>query len=318
MSYGTRLSIQKRFHNLLGLFLLLVEIAVPAPGRPGHQQVGDGAGTRNSSLTAETRSQKLEITQLSAANHSTIPESFVFVARDIDTYAVLRQAVTTLPDQNEEFFHSNVIVAVFLGQRRTGGFGIDITADENGGLRIVERKPPKGAMVKMVLSTPYRVVAVSAGQDAPLSLSLDETWRNRLRTYRLVDGELMISGGIAGKKQTFKLQGRVDVMRVAELCTFFFEVQTLESRSNRKLSDVASGKVEPAEKLDLTRVSALELTGAIRSPFRITARFAKEDQELSLHLQTVPATGVSDNFTATAFMKLIAISPQPKDTAVTI
>lgn len=63
---------------------------------------------------------------------------------------------------------SQMAVAVFLGLRRTGGYGVEITSVGYEGTRLVvryaERRPAPGAFVPQMLSTPY-VVKVLARSD---------------------------------------------------------------------------------------------------------------------------------------------------------
>src|SRR5712664_4042100 len=63
-----------------------------------------------------------DIKQLAAGNHCTVVESFVFVARDAQTYQALKTLKINVPDQDAGFFSSHAVIAAFLGQRRTGGF----------------------------------------------------------------------------------------------------------------------------------------------------------------------------------------------------
>ena len=55
----------------------------------------------------------------------------------------------------------HMAIAVFLGMRRTGGYGVDIAAVEKAGGRLVirfsERKPAAGSFVPQVLTTPYLI-----------------------------------------------------------------------------------------------------------------------------------------------------------------
>jgi len=63
-------------------------------------------------------------------------------------------------------FEKEMIVAVFLGEKPTGGYKVEITAIEEdrgkGRLRVVVRegKPPAGAMVIQALTQPYHIVRV--------------------------------------------------------------------------------------------------------------------------------------------------------------
>ncbi len=63
---------------------------------------------------------------------------------------------------------SQMAVAIFLGLRRTGGYGVEITALDYQGTRLVvryaERRPAAGGFVPQMLTTPY-VVKVLARSD---------------------------------------------------------------------------------------------------------------------------------------------------------
>lgn len=65
---------------------------------------------------------------------------------------------------------SQMAVAVFLGLRRTGGYGVEITSVGYEGTRLVvryaERRPAAGAFVPQMLSTPYvvKVLARTEGE----------------------------------------------------------------------------------------------------------------------------------------------------------
>jgi hypothetical protein len=78
--------------------------------------------------------------QLSAGIHSTIAESFVLVARDLETYNSLRGTVKSLPDQSAEFFDSHAVVAIFLCTRPTAGYDIDVSIEGEGKIRIKARR----------------------------------------------------------------------------------------------------------------------------------------------------------------------------------
>jgi hypothetical protein len=233
-----------------------------------------------------------EIQQLSASNHSTFAEPFIFVARDVQTYEMLQKLVQTLPKQDAKFFESNAVIGVFLGTRPTGGYNIDITAETDGTIRISERRPPKGAMLKTVLSSPHKVVAVPTGENKGLTLALDERWQQALRSYPVTDGEMTVSGGFAGREETFKLQGKVDMLRADDLVTFFFDIQGSEKH---RLVDFASGKVDK-KKFVLNGMDAFGLARAVNSPFRVTGEFSDEGRQVKLQLETVPNPHVSDNF----------------------
>jgi hypothetical protein len=242
-----------------------------------------------------SQSTSREIQQLAKSDRTGIADPFIFVARDPETYSLLRKKVSNLPEQDAKFFESNVVIAAFLGQRPTGGFSVEFTETAANTIQIRELRPPKDRMVKTVLTTPVRVIAVGIDREAGLKLSLDERWQNALQRYRLSEGQLTVTGGFAGITQQRKLAGQLDVMRLDDLATVFFDVEAGEKRG---LVDVASGKVD-GRKLSLKRVDAFGSSGALDSPFRITGEFSDEARQLSLMLETVNSPHVSDNYSAT-------------------
>jgi hypothetical protein len=67
-------------------------------------------------------------------------------------------------------FSTEMVVAVFLGTRPTGGFGVEIIGahTENGALVVeyVERRPGRGGFVAQVLTTPFHIVKVPRHEGA--------------------------------------------------------------------------------------------------------------------------------------------------------
>ena len=287
-----------------GFLYLLLTVAMLSGHLPlrgvWHERAENQLGGSANLLSEQARSKATnkEIRQLAASERSSIAESFIIVARDVETYALLRQEVGTLPEQSAEFFGSQAVVAVFLGQRPTGGFGIEIIGAPDGSIRITERRPPKNAMVKMVLTAPSKVVAIPSGPNESLSFSLDETWKNKFRTYRLTSGEITISGGIQGITQKLRIQGTIEVVQAGSWATFVFDIQGSTDKTSRSLLDTASGRIDSSGKITLRHLDSFGLTGAIQSPFRATGGFTNHDQDLNIHLETIGASQISDNFTA--------------------
>jgi hypothetical protein len=61
-------------------------------------------------------------------------------------------------------FSRNMVLAAFLGTRRTAGYAVRISgATEEGkklAVRVSERKPPPGAVTAQVITAPFHIVAV--------------------------------------------------------------------------------------------------------------------------------------------------------------
>ncbi|HEX8073162.1 MAG TPA: protease complex subunit PrcB family protein [Pyrinomonadaceae bacterium] len=252
-----------------------------------------------------------QLTELAAGNYDGIADPFVFVARDADTYAALRQLVARLPDERADFFQSHAVVAAFLGQRRSGGYGVEIKQTGPRLLSIGERTPPKGAMVTMALTAPFRVVAVAVEPDHALALELGATWQQRARPYRVTAGELTVYGGFAGMRENAKLAGTLGVMRAGALVTVTFDVESTGGRRARRMTDTASGTVADGGRVTLARLDSFALSGAIESPFRAQGTFADDEQVLTLNFQTVPSPRISDNYEARGQLTANATAPAP-------
>ncbi|MFL6209616.1 MAG: protease complex subunit PrcB family protein [Pyrinomonadaceae bacterium] len=258
-----------------------------------------------------------ELNELATGAYSSVHESFVLVARDAQTYAALRPLVQDLPDQPANFFQTHVVVAAFLGQRRSGGYGVEIKQTGRGQLGINEHAPPKGAMTTMALTAPFRVVALPLDIDNSLGLALDATWRARLRPYQLTAGELSVYGGFAGISDRASLAGQLSIMRLNDLATFVFDVRSTGGKRAGRLVDTATGSVNAAGEISLPRLDSFGLSGAIESPLRAKGEFTKGEQSLTLSFETVPATNVSDNFGARGQLEANATAPAPANKALT-
>ena len=254
-----------------------------------------------------------EIKQLAAGSHCSVSESFVFVARDAQSYQALESLNLKLPSQSADFFKSHAVIAGFLGQRRTGGFTVEITQNAAGGVQVIESKP-KG-MVTMVLTTPFKIVAVPIKTDGTITLTVDATWQERLRNYRLTSGSLTITGGFAGVSESRGLEGTLQIMREKAFATIFFELKSTGKRQSQ-LRDVTSGTVVESGSVSLSYLDSHALSGAIQSPFKVTGQFTEDEKELSLNLQTVASPNISDNYDASASLKATATTPRPPNRAV--
>src|SRR5206468_1580535 len=123
----------------------------------------------------------------------------------------LRALAGNLPALNEEFFRSNLIVAAFLGERNTGGYSIAISREPNGQIRIAEKAPRKDMMVTQMITSPFKVISLSISGTPPISLSLGETFQQPAQVYRISSGTFSLSGGLAGRSETYHLAGKLQV-----------------------------------------------------------------------------------------------------------
>ena len=222
------------------------------------------------------------ITQLMTGQHSRLTESFIFVVRDSENYSRLRQIINDLPAIPPDPFDAKAYVAIFLGQRRTSGFNIDLSVDRNGMLMVTETKPPPGAMVKMVLSAPFKVFAISVQPDETLSFLVDETWKRQLLSFRLTK--------VAGRLATDRshLEGSVQLMRSGSYLTCFFNLA--EAGAKSPVNDVSSAEVDTNGEFLLSPISLMKTFG--RQP-RLTGKLENKKGHSLLIFQTSDGSTLS-------------------------
>jgi hypothetical protein len=258
----------------------------------------------------------IELKELAAGAYSSVHESFVLVARDTQTYAALRALVNDLPDQPADFFRKQAVVAAFLGQRRSGGYGVEIKQTGRTQVSVSEHAPPKDAMTTMALTAPFRVIALPLEMDESLALTLDATWRARLRPYQIAEGGLTVFGGFAGRQSPSRLEGGFGVMRLGELATFIFDVRSTGGERAGRLVDTATGSVSADGQVSLPRLDSFGLSGALESPLRAKGQFSAGEQNLTLSFEVVPAKNISDNFGARGQFTANATAPAPASKAL--
>jgi hypothetical protein len=255
-----------------------------------------------------------EIKELAAGSHGAIRESFIFVARDAQTYASLRELNDKLPELGADFFKSNAVVAAFLGQRRSGGYSVRIErADAR--LRVSEQTPPKGAMVTMALTAPFQIVSVGVEAERPLALELDTAWQDAARPYKVGAGEFTRMGGFAGRLERSSLKGDIRIMRHAQLATLFFALQGAGAEGTHALQDTASGTVTPAGALTLTRLDPGSFVPPPRYPLQARGTFSDNEGHLSLTFEVTQAK-VNDGYGGQGKLEATATAPPPPKRAI--
>jgi hypothetical protein len=257
-----------------------------------------------------------EIKELAAGGYGAVKESFIFVARDTETYASLRKLNNQLPELGADFFKSNAVVAAFLGQRRSGGYSVRIARPAGGLLRVSEQTPPKGAMVTMALTAPFQIVSVGVREESPLALELDATWQEAARPYRVDAGEFTRMGGFAGRLERSSLKGDIRIMRHDQLATLLFNLQgTGGAEGTHALQDTASGTVAPDGSLTLTRLDPGSFVPPPRHPLRARGTFNDNEGQLSLTFEITQAK-VNDGYGGQGKLEATATAPPPKKRAI--
>jgi hypothetical protein len=283
----------------------------PAQPSPQASPVAEGEENLGTKVSGEIR-------ELAAGGYSSVRESFIVVARDAGAYTALRQLHDKLPELGADFFKSNVVVAAFLGQRRSGGYGVQITRGGVGGaslLRVSEKTPAKDAFSTMALTSAFQIISVSIDEESPLALELDATWQEAARPYKVSAGEFTRLGGFAGGRERSTLAGEIRIMRHAQLATVFFAIEGTGEEGKRALQDVATGTLTPDGTLALTRLDPGSFVPPPRHPLRVRGQFTDDEGQLSLTLEVMEAK-VNDGYGGRGKLEAKATAPPPKKRAI--
>ena len=227
-----------------------------------------------------------ELKVLAEGFHSPVMNSFVAVARDSETYAILLKWDSNLPHLDEGFFKTNVIVAVFLGQRNTGGYKIQITREASGDIRIAEQAPGKGLMVPQMITSPFQVVSVPIAE--PLLLSLDSPWRAKLRAYQVTNGTFTMSGGFAGIREQFGFKGELRILREGDLVTFALGLLSSGLPKQRSLIGFVTGVIDREGHMTIAKMGADSFVNSPNGGLKATGQFAGKNK-LSLLFSPGPS-----------------------------
>jgi hypothetical protein len=246
------------------------------------------SGATPSPVHETGQSAASEIKVLAEGPQSNIQDSFVAVVRDAETYAALRKLDGMLPELKADFFDTDAVVAAFLGERRSGGFGVEITRNGSA-INVVERQPGKDSMVTQMITTPFKVVSVAGGAKSPLSLTVDRAWQQRLSPFSVNSGQFKMSGGVAGYSREFKLEGELRVMvEGRSLVTIVFAVRGSDPAKKRSLIESATGVLTKDGQITIGKMPAGSLIDTPNSGLKATGQLSNSDGKVALNLVSLP------------------------------
>ncbi len=265
------------------------------------------ANSQSKSMTQTDTDPAADLKVIAEGSVSPVKSPFVGVIRDAETYATLRGISPNLPELKQEYFQSNLVIAAFLGERNTGGYSVAISRDPNGQIRINEKAPRKDAIVTQMITSPFKVVSMATNGTAAVQLSLDERFKQNARLYRISEGTFTVSGGFAGRSDSYQLNGKLQVTRLYPLMTIGFAVVSSGTTRERMLRDVATGIFKDGE-LVVSRMSHGSLVDTPSGDLQVRSRFT-EGNKLRLEFDTGRVT-VPDGYagTGTIQAELVAAS----------
>jgi hypothetical protein len=285
--------------------------------QPQSAQTNRGANQSNATpqpSPKERADASGEIKVLAQGAYNLVAEPFVAVARDAETYQELRRLDDNLPILNADEFKRVAVVAAFLGERRTGGYQIEITRAPDGDVRVKEATPPKDAMLTQALTRPYKIVSVPVENESRLKVEVGEAWRAATRPFKVASGEFTMSGGFAGRSETMRLEGTITVMRHDNLATLFFNLQSTGGAKARELKETATGIVQTGGGLRLARFNAGSLVSPPANLLTAKGEFTNNESDLTLSFESLPSN-IADGYQGRGRLSAVATGPPPKKTS---
>jgi len=245
-----------------------------------------------------------ELKILAQGFHSAITDPFIAVIRDEATYAELKKLDSNLPQLSVDL-KTNVVIAAFLGERNTGGYSVEIARAANGEIQVTEKAPGKEVMVPQVLTAPFKIVSMPVEGSAPVSISASDAFRQTAQLYRIDKGSFTISGGIAGRSETYSLSGKIQITRLGDLVTVGFAAVSTGATRERSLRDVAT-TVMTDNSFTISRMSRGSLVDPPTGDLRVTGKFV-EGNRLTLDLDTGGAI-VPDGFSGHGSIEALMVA----------
>ena len=251
-----------------------------------------------------------EMKTLAEGGYSNVTDALLVVAREAETYAALRELINQLPALPADFFNSQAVVAAFLGQRRTGGYSVEITQDAEGIVHVASKSPPADAMTTQAITAPFKIVSVTVRQSALLRITPGDAWQNATRPYKVKSGEFQMSGGIAGRSEAFKLEGDLRIMRYGKFATITFDLKSIGGTKQRIMQTIASGLVN-GNQLRIGYLFAGSLINSPHPPLSAEGVFSAHEDDLSLKMKTLRPT-IADGFIGSGTLEASATAPPPQ------
>jgi len=288
--------------------LTLSSFAIAFSGAPACREYQD----RTQKTVVEIQKEKpADLKILAEGLHSSITHPFVAVVRDSPTYDALLKLDANLPKLDADFFESKVVVAAFLGERNTGGYSVEMSSEGLGGVRLVEKKPGKGLMVPQVITSPFKIAALSVTGTTPVVALFEGGWEARWQSYHVTSGTFINSGGFAGKVEEYGVEGKVSALREEGLVTFSFLLENAGETNEHLLLEVATGIVERSGAVTINKLSAFTLVSKPNSGLRATGGFSDHDHKLSLEFNPLPPM-IADGFRGAGKIEATIIGSAPK------
>ena len=243
---------------------------------------------------AQTSAMPLKV--LAEGSNSDVEKPFLAVARDVTVYNTLRAAVApNLENHSADYFETHAIIFAYLGQRRSGGYSVNIVEKGNRFI-VLERAPAKGSMTTQALTTPFQVAEITLEHDAALPLAFDTAWHNALTSYKVKQGNFQMSGGFAGITEKFGIKGQIRTWTHGDLVTFVMDLQSVRGKAAHRLQSIATALVPQNTKVNLPYLHADSFVQPPANVLVATGAFDRTRRKLTLKFASLPNSRIADGF----------------------
>jgi len=234
---------------------------------------------------------------LAQGSEAHVAMPFVAVIRDEAAYRTLIATIhAEIPPLEPGFLPSGIVVGAFLGTKPTPGYKAAIRRDENA-FRIEEERPPAGAILAQVITTPFAMAGFPEAPDAPVILDPGATIDASLMPFAVGSGTLTVSGGIAGISETWKLSGTIRVALLDPLATFVLDLTAASEQGTKVLQGALTVVRDGAGKFEGLLWDASPLVQAPCKALTVSGAFDTTRGTLALRFAPGPCKA-SDAFSA--------------------
>lgn len=295
--------------NLLAAALLLG--ANPGGVASGHLPLvtaGNATLSQDQPSTKGAATTREDIKVLAQGSHAEVAKPFLAIAREPAVYAQLRKLVPSLPSLDAEFFKERLVVAAFLGDRNTAGYSVEIRRASNGTVWVAGYGPGKGSMVAQVITAPFKVVSVPRH---PWSgLESEGVWQEAAERYYVKRGDFAFSGGFAGRREEFGLEGQIRVLREGTLATFLIDLKSTDSRKQRNLKDTATGIVADG-RITIQEMDSGSLIEMPHGNLSASGRLSGNSNRLAMQFTSLTTMIIADGYGGGGSLEAEVAAPIP-------
>jgi len=294
--------VMKIFNLFILIILSLNLFSISAPAQTKRKTIKKQK-TRTSQATArKIPAEPITFKVLSEGIYSKVEEPFIFVAHNAETYAQLQTLVENLPAISAIDFNKTIILGAFAGTKNTGGWSVDVKklADK---VAVDVLAPPKDAMVTQALTTPYKIVFLPLAERKMIPLEFSDAWASKMKTYRVSSGIFEYSGGIAGIRKEFDIEGEISVLSYNDFVTLAFDLKGKAAEKARSLSEITSGTLKNGN-IYIDRVKAGNFVDNPHPPLKLGGTI--DETKLSLAFESLP-TVVADGYTGRGKLEALKI-----------